>query len=69
MDQDKAVIETTLIVNLEKCIKLFVLNARKNVKCHSNQAKTQKENQDLFFAENALLNNQKNQEDINLISF
>jgi hypothetical protein len=36
INQGKADIKTTLIVNLEKCIKLFALSARKLVKCLSN---------------------------------
>ncbi|OGJ12579.1 hypothetical protein A3K82_00185 [Candidatus Pacearchaeota archaeon RBG_19FT_COMBO_34_9] len=39
IDQDKAALEATLIVNLEKCMMLFALNASKNAKCPLNLQK------------------------------
>jgi len=60
--EDKAALEITLTVNLEKCIKLFAQNARKNAKCLSNQAKILRENQDQFSAKNVM--QRKSQEDI-----
>ena len=58
-DQEAAVLEAISIANLEKCIKLFVQNVRKNAKCHSN---LQKANQ--FSAEN--VSQKENQQDIKL---
>jgi len=57
--RDKAVLETTLVTSQEKCIKRFVLNVRKNVKCLSNLQPASQ-----FSVKNVML--RKNQKDINL---
>jgi hypothetical protein len=58
-DQEAADSEAISTADLEKCIRLFVQNARKNAKYHSNLQKA-----NLFSAENVTL--KENQQDINL---
>jgi hypothetical protein len=60
MGLDQVVLKTILIVDLEKCIRLFAQNARKTAKCHSNLHQASR-----FYAKNVM--QRKSQEDFNSV--